>query len=60
MEIKRIGSHPSSNGSESYFTGSVRIDPLFDAPEPARGTGLASPSRRVPAPPGTRIRLVRP
>jgi hypothetical protein len=36
MEIKRIGSQPSSLGSTDYFTGTVRIDPLFEAPDPAR------------------------
>jgi hypothetical protein len=29
MEIKRIGSQPSTKGSAEYFTGTVRIDPLF-------------------------------
>jgi quercetin dioxygenase-like cupin family protein len=29
MEITRIGSQPSGKGSENWFTGSVRIDPLF-------------------------------
>src|SRR5205809_7311310 len=36
MEIKRSGSHPSSKGPSDWFTGTVRIDPLFEAPEPAR------------------------
>jgi quercetin dioxygenase-like cupin family protein len=36
MEITRSGSHSSRKGSEEWFTGSVRIDPLFQAPEPAR------------------------
>jgi len=36
MEIKRIGSQPSRKGSAEYFTGSVRVDPLFQAPDPAR------------------------
>jgi quercetin dioxygenase-like cupin family protein len=39
MEIKRNGSQPSGNGSADYFTGAVRIDPLFQAPDPARVTG---------------------
>ena len=30
MEIKRNGSRSSNKGSEEYFTGSVRIDPLFE------------------------------
>jgi len=36
MEIKRNGSRPSRQGPAEYFTGSVRIDPLFDASDPAR------------------------
>lgn len=36
MEIKRIGSRPSGKGPADYFTGSVRIDPLSEPPEPAR------------------------
>ena len=36
MEIKRIGSQPSAKGPAEYFTGTVRIDPLFSPPEPAR------------------------
>src|SRR5919205_991158 len=36
MEIKRNGSQPSSKGQTEYFTGTVRIDPLFQAHEPAR------------------------
>jgi quercetin dioxygenase-like cupin family protein len=39
MEIKRKGSQPSGKGPEDYFTGTVRIDPLFQAPEPARAFG---------------------
>lgn len=36
MEIKRSGSQPSGKGPENYFTGTVRIDPLFSPPDPAR------------------------
>jgi quercetin dioxygenase-like cupin family protein len=36
MEIKRSGSQPSSKGQAEYFTGNVRIDPLHQAPNPAR------------------------
>ena len=36
MDIKRIGSQPSGKGPAEYFTGTVRIDPLFEAPPPAR------------------------
>jgi hypothetical protein len=31
MEIKRVGSRPSQKGPVEYFTGIVRIDPLFQA-----------------------------
>jgi len=41
MDIKRSGSQPSAKGSTEYFTGSVRIDPLFQAPDPARVMGAA-------------------
>ena len=36
MEIRRSGSQPSTKGPDEYFTGSVRINPLFEAMEPAR------------------------
>jgi quercetin dioxygenase-like cupin family protein len=36
MDIKRSGSQPSGKGPVDYFTGAVRIDPLFDPPDPAR------------------------
>ena len=36
MEIQRSGSQPSAKGPVDYFTGAVRIDPLIEAPEPAR------------------------
>jgi quercetin dioxygenase-like cupin family protein len=39
MEIRRNGSQPSTKGSADYFTGTVRIDPLFSPPEPARVSG---------------------
>jgi quercetin dioxygenase-like cupin family protein len=35
MEIKRIGSQSSVQGPAEWFTGTVRIDPLFQAPDPA-------------------------
>jgi quercetin dioxygenase-like cupin family protein len=41
MEIKRSGSQPSAKGPAEWFTGTVRIDPLFDAPLPARATGAS-------------------
>lgn len=41
MEIKRSGSQQSTRGSQDYFTGSVRIEPLFQATEPARVVGAS-------------------
>jgi quercetin dioxygenase-like cupin family protein len=41
MEIKRIGSQPSYQGPADYFTGTVRVDPLFDSPDPARVAGAS-------------------
>src|SRR5919106_5738533 len=41
MEIKRSGSQPSAKGPAEWFTGTVRIDPLFDAPSPARANGAS-------------------
>ena len=41
MDIKRNGSRPSGTGPAEYFTGSVRIDPLFQASAPARVVGAS-------------------
>ena len=41
MEIKRSGSRPSGKGPAEYFTGTVRIDPLFEASDPARARGAS-------------------
>jgi quercetin dioxygenase-like cupin family protein len=41
MEIKRLGSQPSARGPAEWFTGSVRVDPLFQAAEPARAAGAS-------------------
>ena len=41
MDIKRNGSQPSSKGPADWFTGTVRIDPLFEAKEPARAGGAS-------------------
>ncbi len=41
MKISRVGSQPSGPGPADYFTGAVRIDPLFQAPEPARVGGAS-------------------
>ena len=41
MDIKRIGSQASAKGPAEYFTGTVRVDPLFQAPNPARVVGAS-------------------
>ncbi len=41
MEIKRNGSQPSGIGPNDWFTGTVRVDPLFQAPDPARVAGAS-------------------
>jgi quercetin dioxygenase-like cupin family protein len=41
MDIKRSGSQPSGKGPAEYFTGTVRIDPLFQANFPARALGAS-------------------
>ena len=41
MEIKRCGSRPSAKGPEEYFTGTVRVDLLFEAADPARVRGAS-------------------
>jgi quercetin dioxygenase-like cupin family protein len=55
MEIKRIGSQPSGKGPADYFTGTVRVDPLFQAPTPARVVGAS-----VTFEPGARTAYVHP
>ena len=41
MEITRNGTHPSNKAPASHFTGAVRVDPLFQAPAPARVVGAS-------------------
>ena len=41
MEIKRTGSQPSNKGPADWFTGTVRVDPLFQANAPARASGAS-------------------
>jgi quercetin dioxygenase-like cupin family protein len=41
MEIKRSGTQPSGKGPAEYFTGTVRVDPLFNPPAPARALGAS-------------------
>jgi quercetin dioxygenase-like cupin family protein len=41
MDIKRVGTQPSGTGPADWFTGTVRIDPLFQANVPARAAGAS-------------------
>jgi quercetin dioxygenase-like cupin family protein len=41
MQIKRAGSQASAKGPSDWFTGTVRIDPLFESPDPARARGAS-------------------
>ena len=41
MEIKKCGSQPSNKGPADWFTGTVRIDPLFQITAPARASGAS-------------------
>ena len=41
MDVKRSGSQPSAKVPDAYFTGIVRIDPLFQTSDPARGLGVS-------------------
>ena len=59
MEIRRAGSQPSGKGPADWFTGTVRIDPLFPVAAPARAAAIQSLSNRARERPGTPIRLAR-
>jgi quercetin dioxygenase-like cupin family protein len=39
MDIKRNGSRPSGKGPEAWFTGTVRVDPMFQVGDPTRLSG---------------------
>jgi quercetin dioxygenase-like cupin family protein len=41
MDIKRAGSRPSKKGTSDWFTGTVRIDPLFEVKAPSRAQGIS-------------------
>lgn len=41
IEIKRAGSQPSTQGPADWFTGAVRIEPLFQPKDPARAAGVS-------------------
>src|SRR2546425_10325804 len=49
LKIQRSGSQPSAKGPAEYFTGTVRVDPLFKANDPSRTSGA-----RVTFEPGAR------
>lgn len=46
ITIARSGSQPSNPGSAAYFTGAVRVDPLFPVAEPSRMSGTRIRSAR--------------
>jgi hypothetical protein len=60
MEIKRVGTQPSAKGPSDWFTGTVRIDPLFQAPDPALVQGASVTFEPALGPLGTRIRWDKP
>jgi hypothetical protein len=41
MDIKRSGSQPTGYGPSEYLIGAIRLDPLFEAPAPARAVGVS-------------------
>jgi quercetin dioxygenase-like cupin family protein len=41
LEIKRVGTQTSGKGPADWFTGTVRVDPLFQAPDPALVSGAS-------------------
>jgi quercetin dioxygenase-like cupin family protein len=50
MDIKRNGSRPSTNAPEAYFSGAVRVEPVFQVGEPVRlngGSVTFEPSART-------------
>ena len=55
MEIKRVGLQQTCEGPADWFTGSVRVDPLFEAPEPGRVRGPSVMSGLL----GFRVKTVR-
>jgi quercetin dioxygenase-like cupin family protein len=59
MEIKRVGTQPSAKGPSEWFTGTVRIDPLFQAPDPALVSGASVTFEPARGQRGIRIRSAR-
>src|SRR5258708_16022976 len=55
MDIKRNGSRPSSKGSDTWFAGRVRVDPMFQVGDPARLSAGKAPSSPAPPPFGIPI-----
>ncbi|MEO8726690.1 MAG: cupin domain-containing protein [Acidobacteriaceae bacterium] len=41
MDLKRVGTQPSTKGPADWFTGTARVDPLFQAADPARVSGAS-------------------
>src|SRR4051812_47489693 len=41
IQVQRSGSRASGKGPENYFTGAVRVDPLFEVPQPGRVVGAS-------------------
>jgi quercetin dioxygenase-like cupin family protein len=41
MDITRSGSHPSGKGPSEHVTGAIRLDPFFEAADPARAVGVS-------------------
>ncbi len=60
MDIKRSGSQPSIKGPADWFSGTVRIDPLFPANDPARAVGASVTFEPVLGQHGTPIHWARP
>jgi hypothetical protein len=60
MQIKKSGSQSSGKGPAEYFTGTVRVDPLFDAPIPRAYWALALPLSQARGRHGIHTRSVRP
>jgi hypothetical protein len=60
MDITRNGSRPSNKGPEAYFSGSVRVDPVFQVGEPVRLNAGNVTFEPAHAPHGIRTRSVKP
>ncbi len=60
MEIKRNGSQPSQRGQDEYFTGTVRVDPIFQSPGPAQFSGASVTFEVVRGRHGTRTPAAKP